>query len=154
MKIKRDQVTGAVLILLGLATFFMTMDFSMPITAAYPGPRMLPTIAAVGFVVCGLGILVEGILSKKEEKVYMVKTGWLRIGATLGVIAGYIGAMTAVGYLIATPVILYILTTMFARGSNSTWKGRVVFSVAVALVIYVVYVYAFGLSLPSGMLFE
>ena len=68
-------------------------------------------------------------------------------------IAAYIAAMTAVGYLIATPVILYILTTMFARGSQTSLKGRVIFSVAVAVIIYVIYVFAFGLTLPGGMLF-
>ena len=49
---------------------------------------------------------------------------------------------------------LYVLTTMFAGGGLSTLKGRLLFSVAVAVIIYVIYVYAFGLTLPSGMLFE
>lgn len=88
MKIKRDQLTGAVLILLGIVVFMMTTSFSIPITGAYPGPRMLPTIAAFGFAVCGLGILVNGTMSKKEEKVYMVKAGWIRIGFLPGMGAG------------------------------------------------------------------
>lgn len=154
MKIKRDQVTGAVLVLLGLVVFFMTNTFTMPITAAYPGPRMLPTIAALGFMVCGSGILIGSSLGKKEEKVYMVKAGWIRIGAVLAVIAAYIAAMTVAGYLIATPIILYVLTAMFAKGSDSTLKGRIIFSVAVSVIIYVIYVFAFGLTLPSGILFE
>lgn len=153
MKIKRDQLTGAVLILLGVVVFMMTTSFSIPITSAYPGPRMLPTIAAFGFAVCGLGIFVNGTMSKKEERAYMAKAGWIRIGITLAVIAAYIAAMTVVGYLIATPVILYLLTTMFARGSRTTIRARVIFSVAVAVIIYVIYVFAFGLTLPGGMLF-
>lgn len=153
MKIKRDQLTGAVLILLGIIVIFMTTSFSVPITSSYPGPRMLPTIAALGFVICGLGILVNGTLSKKEEKAYMMKEGWIKIAVSLAVIAVYIGAMTIVGYLIATPVILYGLTTMFAKGSQTTIKGRVIFSVLVSVIIYVVYVFAFGLTLPGGMLF-
>ena len=80
MRIKRDQITGAVLILLGAV---VTTTFSTPITAAYPGPRMLPSIAAFGFAVCGLGILVESTLSKKEQKAYMAKAGWVRMGASL-----------------------------------------------------------------------
>lgn len=154
MKIKRDQITGAVLVILGVVIFFMTTTFSLPITAAYPGPRMLPSIAAFGFVICGLGIFVESVVSGKEEKTYMVKDGWIRMGLALLVIALYIGIMTAVGYLIATPVILYVLATLFARGTKSTVRGRVVFSVSVALIIYVIYVFAFGLTLPAGMLFE
>ena len=83
MRIKRDQITGAVLILLGAVVFLMTTTFSTPITAAYPGPRMLPSIAAFGFAVCGLGILVESTLRKKEQKAYMAKAGWVRMGASL-----------------------------------------------------------------------
>lgn len=154
MKIKRDQITGAGLVILGLIIFYMTTTFSLPITAVYPGPRMLPSIAAFGFIICGLGIFVESLVSGKEEKTYMVKDGWIRMGLTLVVIALYIGAMTVVGYLMATPVILYILTTMFARGGKSSVKGRVIFSLAIALIIYVIYVFAFGLTLPAGMLFE
>lgn len=154
MRIKRDQITGAVLILLGTVVFLMTTTFSTPITAAYPGPRMLPSIAAFGFAVCGLGILVESTLSKKEQKAYMAKAGWVRMGASLIIITAYIAVMTAAGYLIATPAALYVLTTMFAGGGLSTLKGRLLFSVAVAVIIYVIYVYAFGLTLPSGMLFE
>lgn len=153
MKVKRDQLTGAVLVILGIVIFLMTTTFSIPITAAYPGPRMLPSIAAFGFAVCGLGIFVEGTISKKEEKVFLVKEGWIRVLLTLAVIAAYIAGMTVAGYLIATPVILYVLTTLFAKGSNTSIKGRVIFSAAVAVIIYVIYVYAFGLTLPGGMLF-
>ncbi len=129
----------------------MTTPFPFLITGAYPGQGCCrPSQRSV----CGLRlILVNGTMSKKEEKVYMVKAGWIRIGITLAVIAAYIAAMTAVGYLIATPVILYILTTMFARGSQTSLKGRIIFSVAVAVIIYVIYVFAFGLTLPGGMLF-
>ncbi|MCI8949410.1 MAG: tripartite tricarboxylate transporter TctB family protein [Lachnospiraceae bacterium] len=153
MKLKRDQLTGAVLVILGIVVFLMTTTFSIPITASYPGPRMLPTIAAFGFVVCGLGIFAESAMSKKEEKQFLAKEGWIRVIVTLIVIAAYITAMTVAGYLIATPIILYVLTTMFAKGSQTTVKARVIFSAAVSVIIFGIYVYAFGLTLPGGMLF-
>ena len=153
MKLKRDQLTGAVLVVLGIVVFLMTTTFSIPITAAYPGPRMLPALAAFGFIVCGLGIFAESTMSKKEEKQFLAKEGWIRVIITLIVIAAYIAGMTFAGYLIVTPIILYVLTTLFAKGSQTTVKARVIFSVAVSVIIYVIYVYAFGLTLPGGMLF-
>ena len=153
MRIKRDQITGAVLILLGAVVFLMTTTFSTPITAAYPGPRMLPSIAAFGFAVCGLGILVESTLSKKEQKAYMAKAGWVRMGASLIIITAYIAVMTAAGYLIATPAACMCSQPCLQEAVHPL-KGRLLFSVAVAVIIYVIYVYAFGLTLPSGMLFE
>lgn len=154
MKGKRDQITGAVLVILGIVVFLMTTTFSIPVTSSYPGPRMLPDIAAFGFVVCGLGIFIESIVSKKEGTSYLTKEGWLKVVTVFLIIAAYIAGMLVAGYLIATPVILYIMTTLFARGSNSTTKGRIMFSVLTAVIIYLIYVFAFGLTLPSGLLFS
>ena len=92
----------------------------------------------------------EHLEQERTEGIY----GKSRMGASLIIITAYIAVMTAAGYLIATPAALYVLTTMFAGGGSSTLKGRLLFSVAVAVIIYVIYVYAFGLTLPSGMLFE
>jgi len=154
MKGKRDQITGAVLVILGIVVFLMTTTFSIPVTSSYPGPRMLPDIAAFGFVVCGLGIFIESIVNKKEGTSYLTKEGWLKVVTVFLIIAGYIAGMLVAGYLIATPVILYIMTTLFAKGSSSTTKGRIMFSVLTAVIIYLIYVYAFGLTLPSGLLFS
>ena len=118
MKGKRDQITGAVLVILGIVVFLMTTTFSIPVISSYPGPRMLPDIAAFGFVVCGLGIFIESIVSKKEGTSYLTKEGWLKVVTVFLIIAGYIAGMLVAGYLIATPVILYIMTTLFAKGST------------------------------------
>ena len=67
-KIRRDHVTGLALIILGVVVAVLVMQFKKPMTAAYPGPKLFPLIAAFGFVACGLGIFIEGCLSKKEEK--------------------------------------------------------------------------------------
>lgn len=153
VKVKRDQITGAVLVLLGLVVAVLVSQFKMPMTPSYPGPKMLPTIAVVGFITCGAGIFIESTLSKKEEKPFMVKEGWVRMGVTLVILAAYVLAMTYVGYLIATPVVTYIMTTLFAKGKTSTRKGRIIFSVLLTVIIYAIYVFAFGLGLPDGMLF-
>lgn len=153
VKVKRDQITGAVLVLLGLIVAVLVSQFRMPMTPSYPGPKMLPSIAVVGFIACGAGIFVESTLSKKEEKPFMLKAGWVRMGITMIVLAAYVLAMTFVGYLIATPIATYVMTTLFAKGQKSTVKGRIIFSVLLTVIIYGIYVFAFGLGLPDGMLF-
>lgn len=49
MKIKRDQVAGAVLVILGIIVFVMTNQLSVPFTLSYPGPKALPMIAGSRF---------------------------------------------------------------------------------------------------------
>ena len=75
------------------------------------------------------------------------------MGITMIVLAAYVLAMTFVGYLIATPIATYVMTTLFAKGQKSTVKGRIIFSVLLTVIIYGIYVFAFGLGLPDGMLF-
>lgn len=156
MKIKRDQVTGLILMLLGAGVFFMIGQFKTPITAAYPGPALMPGIAAFGLVVCGAGIFVEGMLSKKEEKPWMSKDAWLRMLVTFVALCLYILAMKFLGFLVVTPFVTFFLVSYFAKKSGyelAAWK-RIVFAVIVTVVIYGMYVPLFGMSLPSGLLFE
>lgn len=153
MKLKRDQITGAVLVLVGIVVAVMVSRFRVPFSVSYPGPKALPMIAVVGFIVCGAGIFVGSTRNKNEEPVFLLKEGNLRLACSFALLALYILAMKFVGYLIATPVITYLFTTLYAKGSNTTLKGRILYTVILTLVIYVIYVFAFGLGLPTGELF-
>lgn len=153
MRLKRDQITGAVLVLLGIVIAVLVSGFEVPFSTSYPGPKALPSIAIVGFIVCGAGIFMESMKSQKDEPVFLVKEGWIRVISSIALLAVYILAMKFVGYLIATPVICYLLTALYAKGSNSTVKGRLIFTAALTVIIYVIYVFVFGLGLPTGELF-
>lgn len=153
MKLKRDQITGAALVLLGIVVAVMVNQFRVPFSASYPGPKALPMIAVAGFIVCGAGIFAESTMSRKEEPVFLVKEGWIRVLVSIALLAAYIFGMKYVGYLVMTPVICYALTTLYAKGSNTTLKGRLVYTVLLTAVIYIIYVFAFGLGVPTGELF-
>lgn len=153
MKLKRDQITGVVLVVLGIVVAAMVTRFKVPFSVSYPGPKALPMIAVCGFIICGGGIFINSTRSKEEEPIFLVKEGWIRAACSLALLAGYILGMKFVGYLISTPVICYLLTTLYAKGSNTTIKARVLYAVLLTVIIYVIYVYAFGLGLPSGELF-
>jgi len=154
MKIKMDQITGAVFILLGIIVAVLVSRFSVPMTAKYPGPKLLPSIAAFGFIVCGGGIFVESCVNKKEQKTVMLPAGWIKMGICFAVLCLYVLLMKYFGFLIVTPVVLVTLVSLFSKGYLCSWKGRILFSAVVTAVIYVIYVYAFGLGLPAGMIFE
>ena len=156
MKLKRDQITGAVLILVGIFFGFLTSQFEKPFTPAYPGPKLLPAIAVFGLVVCGAGVFINGCRQEKEDAVWVSKAGVIRIAVTFLVLCAYVLAMKYVGFLIASPVVLYILVTYFSKASNLPTKlwARIVFSIAVAVIIWAMYVPLFGMTLPAGLLFE
>jgi hypothetical protein len=153
VKIKQDQLTGIVLVVLGIVISCLVSQFRIDIKPEYPGPKLFPLISVFGFMVCGLGIFIKSTVGKKEEKTFLVKTGWIRAGCTMGVLVLYVFAMTFFGYLIVTPFAAFVLTTLFAKGKKSVFKYRILFSLTFTFVVYGVYVYACGLPLPKGIVF-
>ena len=156
MKVKRDQISGLALVILGIVLFILIGQFSKPLTAEYPGPRLMPGIAAFGLVVCGLGIFVKGCTQKTEDKVVITKAGLLRILISFAALWLYILGMRFLGFLITTPFLVYGLTTYFAKATKAETKlwVRIVFALVVTGVIWAMYVPLFGMELPVGELFE
>ncbi|MBQ9009495.1 MAG: tripartite tricarboxylate transporter TctB family protein [Clostridia bacterium] len=156
MKVKSDQITGAALVILGIVFFGLISQFSKPITAEYPGPKLVPGIAALGLIICGLGVFVNGCRQKTEDKVVLTKAGFIRVIVTFAALWLYILGLTYLGFLIVTPVLVFGLTTYFAKASNVETKlwVRIVFALAVTFVIWFMYVQLFGMELPVGSLFE
>lgn len=155
MKLKRDQITGIVLMVLAIAVTVLVFQFKKPMTAAYPGPKLFPLISAFGFAVCGLGIFITSTLSKKEEQVFLMKEGWIKVGLTFLILCVYVFLMKYLGYLIVTPFTIFAFSTLFAKYGKVQSKilYRIIFSVAFSVFVYVMYVNVFGMTLPSGSLF-
>ncbi|MCC8126782.1 MAG: tripartite tricarboxylate transporter TctB family protein [Clostridiales bacterium] len=156
MKFKRDQVCGLALIIVGIIFGYLTSQFSKPFTPEYPGPKLLPAIAVFGLIVCGAGVFGNGCRQKTDDKLLVDLTGFIRIVITFVILCVYVLAMKYVGFLIASPIVLYILTTYFSKASNLPTKlwARIVFSIAVSLILYAMYVPLFGMTLPGGLLFD
>lgn len=156
MKIKKDQITGLVLIIVGLVFAYMTFQFKKPMTPEYPGPMLFPLIAVFGFVVCGLGIFLTSTFSKKEEQVFLMKEGWIKVIVTFIILCVYVFLMKYFGYLVVTPFVLFALSTIFAKGDGKEAKlvSRIVFSILFSILVYLLYVHVFSLTLPSGIFFD
>ena len=156
MKIKRDQITGLVLVILGIVMLVLISQFKKPITAEYPGPRLMPGIAALGLIICGLGIFVKGCRQKEADKQIISKKGLVRMLIAFAALWLYILGMKYLGFLISTPLLVFGLTWYFAKASGVSLKPWIVivFSIAVTAVIWAMYVPLFGLELPVGALFE
>jgi len=150
MKVTRDQITGAVIVALGIFVFVMITSFKVPFKASYPGPKALPGLAAVGFVICGAGIFLEGC-KNKAEKTFLIKEGWIKLFLNIAAIAVYILAMKYLGFFIATPVYLYALSTWYAKGCETKPVTRIIFSIGMTAVIFLAYQIAFGYQLPMGI---
>ncbi|MBQ9911378.1 MAG: tripartite tricarboxylate transporter TctB family protein [Lachnospiraceae bacterium] len=153
MKINRDQITGAVIVLLGVLVFVSISSYKVPFTLSYPGPRALPGLAAVGFVVCGAGIFIKGCMNREGEKPFLDRKGWLKLGISVAALIAYVALMYVIGFLIPTALFLYGISTYYAVGYNTKWWHRVIFAVATTAFLYLMYQVVFGYRLPTGILF-
>ena len=150
MKVNRDQVTGAFLVLLGVLVFVAISSYRVPLTMAYPGPKALPGLAGVGFVICGAGIFIEGCRAK-DAKPFLSAKGWARLGISVGMLILYVLGMRFLGFWIPTVVFLFACSTYYAVGYQTKVWQRIVFSVAFTVVMFLVYQLAFGYILPTGI---
>ncbi len=148
-KVKRDQIIGAALVILGIVVFAMIQSYSVPFTATYPGPKALPGLAAFSFVVCGAGIFFQSTFDKKEQKTFLVKEGWIRVGAVFGLLILYVFLMKFLGFIIVTPFVCFVFATMFAKGTKCPIRNRIIFSVLFTLFVYFLYTKAFSLPMPE-----
>ena len=68
----------------------------------------------------------------------------------------YVFLMKYLGYMLATPFALFAFTTIIEKGEKTKagLVSKIIYSVAVTVFIYLMYVTAFGMTFPSGMLFD
>lgn len=149
LKIKRDQLIGLGLVILGLLIFAMIQGYSVPFTASYPGPKALPGLAAFGFVVCGAGIFIQGTTNKKEDKAFLIKEGWVKLFSVFALLVLYVFIMKYLGFLITTPFVCYIFATLFAKNVKCPVRNRIIFSILFTVFIYFLYTKAFSLPMPE-----
>jgi len=154
IKLKRDQITGILLIILGLVVFILIQQFNIKFSMSYPGPKFLPGVAAFGFIICGTGIFFSSTFKKEEEKAFLLKEGWARLSISLIILCLYVLLLKYLGYLISTPIFTYVIVTLFAHGKQTKAINRMIFSVVISVIIYLIYSQVFHLPLPSGLLFE
>lgn len=119
------------------------------------GPSLVPNLLAVGFAVCGLGLVVGGLRRREVEG--LVELGeWARkgghildVGLVVGGLALLILLWKPVGFLIGTTVYTAILASRF-RG------GRVASSILVGALVCFAIDWAFRrlllVPLPQGPL--
>mgnify|MGYP000872564725 FL=1 len=99
---------------------------------------------------CGAGLLITG--SQKEASIFD-KRALKRLALIFGVVLLYCIVMSYIGFLVPTVVIFFVLTTMFAEDADVVWWKRLLYSVVLTLVIYLLFHNVLNLKLPTNQLF-
>jgi len=107
-----NTAIGVFLIIFSAAVLWYVQSFPS-LENGYPGPSLFPSVLAVMFILCGIGLIIQGV--KKREKLLKFDTGSLTLPGllnilfVLGTIVCYIFFAEYVGFLIFSFVVMLIL---------------------------------------------
>lgn len=154
MKMRRDMVTGIVGLLTCVFFCFMTLQVRQPAKLLEPGPRLLPFVALFLIGISSIALIIRGYKDRaKEEKPYFPKGGVLKVTKSFLMLVVYAVAMTYLGFVITTPFATAAFIYDLKGNSEVKPVSTVIISVVVTAVLYAMFVFAFQIKLPAGVLF-
>jgi putative tricarboxylic transport membrane protein len=146
-----DTAIGLSLIIFACAVLVHVQGFP-ELDNGYPGPALFPSVLAVLFILCGIGLIVQGI--RKRENVLKFDlgsvslAGWINIAFILGAIVCYIFFVDYIGFLIFSFLILMILM----KWLEVKMILSLAMSIGVTLAIYLLFAKILLVPLPWGLL--
>ena len=152
-----DTVWGALTMLLGAALLYRIRDFPTIPGQEY-GPALFPGVIAVGLLVCGVGLLMKGIVARRHggaDALWVTWDGWTRsrhhllaFGVVIAVNALYIVFSDRLGFILTG--VLYVGALFAVFGVRVRWILPL--SVVVTLVIHYAFYKLLHVPLPWGVL--
>ena len=154
MKMRHDMVTGIVGLLTCIFFFIMTQQVRQPANLLEPGPRLLPYVAIFLIGISSIALIVKGYKEREiAEKPYFPKGGVIKVTKSFLMLVSYAVAMTYLGFVITTPFATAAFIYDLKGNSEVKPVSTVIISVVVTAVLYAMFVFAFQIKLPAGVLF-
>ena len=154
MKMRRDMVTGIVGLLTCIFFFIMTQQVRQPANLLEPGPRLLPYVAIFLIGISSIALIVKGYKEREiAEKPYFPKGGVLKVTRSFLMLVVYAIAMTYLGFITTTPFATAAFIYDLKGNSEVKPVSTAIISVVVTAALYAMFVFAFQIKLPTGVLF-
>ena len=142
MKMRHDMVTGIVGLLTCIFFFIMTQQVRQPANLLEP----------IG--ISSIALIVKGYKEREiAEKPYFPKGGVIKVTKSFLMLVIYAVAMTYLGFVITTPFATAAFIYDLKGNSEVKPVSTVIISVVVTAVLYAMFVFAFQIKLPAGVLF-
>lgn len=150
-KVKKDYLVGGILVLMGIIAAVSCMQIRVKGGSTDPGSRLFPMLASISLALCGLGVLLSA--ARSEEKKFLDKNGWKRMGLSFVILVLYVLALKYIGFLISTVVFLFVVVGLLADGKKVAMWSRVLYSVVITVFAWYMFVKVLSMPLPVGVLF-
>ncbi len=147
----KDRWIGLLTFLFGAGALALTMMIPVQTVTDDPGPRLFPIFGSVLMMLCGLGIFIQA--RPAGGKPFLSKEGWKRMGIMFALLIAYAVALRVLGFLIASPIVLFVFIRMIARGKKVSVAYSVGYSLVAVAIVWVVFEKGLNTLLPAGILF-
>jgi len=145
-----NTAIGLFLILFAAVVLWHVQSFPS-LDNGYPGPALFPSVLAVLFIFCGIGLIIQG--ARQREKLLKFDTGTLNLSGllnilfVLGMIVCYIFLAQYIGFLIFSFLVLLILM----KWLKVKTLASILMSGGVTLIIYLLFAKVLLVPLPWGL---
>lgn len=153
MRITKDRVFSLVIIAFSLFMIWQTSRLTSlyAVSERDSGPRLFPYFTCGMMGICAVGkFLTSG---REEAKPFLTREGWRRVAVMFLAFAAYLLAMSALGFLIATPVFAAVFAYLMKEDRRINPFRCALFAVVLTLVLYYVFQYAIKVTLPRGLFY-
>jgi len=147
----KNLICSGVFFLFGAFLYFESLSIKVLMTKDL-GSGFFPKVIAVSIMVMAIVELIITLTNKrivKDEKTDRdIKGGLL----TIMCMAAYIALYDSLGFLLSTALYLFFQILILSTEKNRRIPLFALISVASSVVIYVIFVYAISMPLPTGIL--
>ena len=143
-----ETVFSAFLCIVSAFIFYSSTQFNMAfIGNSGLGPDFFPKVIAVILFILSAMLFAESIKNKDKKSIYNpnMKYTFMVIFA----FAVYIFLIDRIGYLVSTVIFAFVVITILKSKSKIL---NIVFAIAFPIALYLLFTYAFKVSLPTGLL--
>lgn len=142
-----ETVFSAFLCIVNAFIFYSSTQFNMAfIGNSGLGPDFFPKVIAVILFILSAMLFVGSIKNKDKKNIYNpnMKYTFMVIFA----FAVYIFLIDRIGYLISTVIFAFVVITILKSKSKIL---NIIFAIAFPIALYLLFTYAFKVSLPTGL---
>jgi len=111
-----------------------------------PGPLLFPRIAAIGLLICGLGVILAAKKEKISRKLFNLQAAVLFAG-----LIGYVILLYILGFLVSTLLFVAFSVWWLSRDGEKKLVPSLVAAVLVAGAVYYGFTEMFNVVLPRGV---
>jgi len=145
-----NTAIGLLLILFACVVLVHVQSFPK-LDNGYPGPALFPQVLSVLFLVCGIGLAIQGVRNRerllKVDLGAVTLAGWLNIAFVLAAVVSYILLAEHLGFLILSFAMLMALM----KWLRAKLLPSLAMSVVVTMAIYLLFAKILLVPLPWGL---